>query len=315
MVRLYYDPVFLNHDTGHHPEHPGRVTACWNRLTESSLIKQCTLGITRDADINSISAVHHPAVVERARLACDHSGYLDADTPVSARSLDVALRAAGTTLQAVDDLMSQQSQAAFCLLRPPGHHATRSNSMGFCLLNNIAIAARHAVSRHGLQRILIVDFDVHHGNGTQDIFYDDPSIFFFSSHRYPFYPGTGGAGETGSGAGLGTTLNLPIAADWKAEQIVDRFQIGLDEAAQRIRPELVLLSAGFDAHYQDPIGGLRLDEEHFQQMTRMVLEVAAEYAQGKLISLLEGGYNVDVLARCVESHVRQLLEAGQRISS
>jgi acetoin utilization deacetylase AcuC-like enzyme len=312
MVHLYYDPVFLSHDTGHHPEHPGRLTACWNRLTESSLIQACTLGNSRDADLESISAVHHPAVVERARLACERSAYLDADTPVSTRSLEAALRAAGAALQAVDDLIGDRDKAAFCLVRPPGHHATRSTSMGFCLLNNIAMAARHAVQCHGLDRVLIVDFDVHHGNGTQDIFYDDPSVFFFSSHRYPFYPGTGGAGETGSGAGLGTTMNLPIGSDWKAEQIVDRFQIGLDEAARRIQPQMVLLSAGFDAHYQDPIGGLRMDEEHFQQMTRMVLDVAAEHAQGKIISMLEGGYNTDVLARCVESHVRQLLEADGR---
>ncbi len=268
MVRLYYDPVFLSHDTGHHPEHPGRLTACWNRLNESFLVQACTASDSRDADLESIADVHHPAVVERARIACQRGSYLDADTPVSTRSLEAALRAAGTTLQAVDDLINEQSQAAFCLLRPPGHHATRSNSMGFCLLNNIAIAARHAVVRHRLQRVLVVDFDVHHGNGTQDIFYDDPSVFFFSSHRYPFYPGTGGVGETGSGAGLGTTLNLPIAADWKAEQIVDRFRIGLDDAARRIRPELVLLSAGFDAHYLDPIGGLRIDDEHFEQMTK-----------------------------------------------
>jgi acetoin utilization deacetylase AcuC-like enzyme len=306
MVRVYYDPIFLEHDPGHHPEHPGRLTACWDRLSRSPVLATCEILPSREAEISSITAVHEPAVVERARRTCQIGGYLDADTPVHARSLDVALRAAGTAIQAVEDVLAGRAGSAFCLLRPPGHHATRSSSMGFCLFNNLAVAAQHAIDHLKLERILIVDWDVHHGNGTQDIFYEDPRVFFLSSHRYPFYPGTGGAGETGSGSGLGTTLNIPLDANLSAAEILGRFERGLLEAARRCRPELVLLSAGFDAHWQDPIGGLRLDEEGFRSMARSVLGVAKEYSAGRLVSLLEGGYNVNVLARCVEEHLVEL---------
>jgi acetoin utilization deacetylase AcuC-like enzyme len=310
MDGLYHDPVFLHHDPGHHPEHPGRLIACWNRLSRGSTLPLYHVRPAPLADIESLLAVHDAGVVDRARITSERGGYLDADTPVGRESYHVALRAAGAAMAAVDDVIAGDSSKVFCLLRPPGHHATRQSSMGFCLFNNIAIAARHATTRHQLDRVLIVDWDVHHGNGTQDIFYDDPSVYFLSLHRYPFYPGTGGAGESGTGRGLGSTRNLPLSLDLDGETILDRFRSSLEDAARSIRPQLVLISAGFDGHHLDPIGGLRLDEEHFQAMTRMVLDVAREYAGGKVVSLLEGGYHPEVLARCVEDHLRLLCRDG-----
>ncbi|MBY0588031.1 histone deacetylase [bacterium] len=305
---LYHDTLFLDHDPGHHPENPERLRACWNRLSSSPIFSRVDIRPAALGKIDPVLAVHEKSVVERAHAVSLIGGYLDADTPVCRKSFDVALRAAGTAIAAVDDVMLNGPAKAFCLMRPPGHHATRSSSMGFCLFNNIAVAAKHALTHHQLQRILVIDWDVHHGNGTQDIFYDDPAVFFLSMHRYPFYPGTGGLGETGTGSGLGTTRNVPVAAYVSSQEILDRFRSALEESARTIRPELVLLSAGFDAHRLDPIGGLSLEKEDFRQMGEMVLDIARTYAGGKLVSLLEGGYNTEVLADCVEDHVALLAD-------
>ena len=269
----------------------------------------CVEGDAKQATIEHLRAVHDEGTIRRARETCERGGgYLDSDTPVESRSYETALWGAGAGIAAVDDVLAGRDQNAFCLIRPPGHHATHLHSMGFCLFNNIAIAARHAIDHHHLSRIMIVDWDVHHGNGTQDIFYEDDRVLFFSMHRHPFYPGTGLSSETGTGRGLGYTRNLPIQADTTASDILASFKQSIDQLASKFKPELILLSAGFDAHRLDPIGGLRLDREHFDSMNEHLLDLAEQHCDGKVISMLEGGYNVDVLADCVADHVRELMD-------
>jgi acetoin utilization deacetylase AcuC-like enzyme len=234
---------------------------------------------------------------------------LDVDTIVSSKSYEVALAAAGAGVAAVDAVLSGQDKTALCLIRPPGHHATPTHSMGFCLFNNIALAADHARRVHQLDRILILDWDVHHGNGTQDIFYEDQEIFFLSIHRYGagFYPGTGAADETGSGRGLGYTANVPIRYGTSRKDYFSALKNALDKAADKMKPQLVLVSAGFDAHRKDPIGSLGLETEDFSKLTRMALDVARTHAQGRLVSCLEGGYDLEALAESVQVHLEELL--------
>jgi acetoin utilization deacetylase AcuC-like enzyme len=226
----------------------------------------------------------------------------------------VALAAAGACVAAVDAVLAGKDHNALCLVRPPGHHATAERSMGFCLFNSIALAAHHARIAHQLTRILIVDWDVHHGNGTQDIFYAAPDVFFFSIHRYGggFYPGTGTADETGTGPGLGRTLNVPVRYGTSRADYRGLYRKALERAADEIKPELVLLSAGFDAHAADPIGSLGLDAEDFATLTQMILEVAKTHAGGRLVSCLEGGYNLTALAESVQGHLEELLASGAR---
>lgn len=251
--------------------------------------------------------MHSPEQVEMVRALSEHGGgRIEVDTPVSRKSYEVAASAAGSAVAAVDAVMTGPVARAFCLIRPPGHHATQRTSMGFCLFNNIALAANRALVHHGLERILIVDWDVHHGNGTQDIFYDDPRVMFFSIHRYPFYPGTGAAIETGTGAGLGFTRNEPIAFGTSRDAYFDRFDKALAESAAKIQPQLVLISAGFDAHRDDPVGSLGLEVEDFSRLTKSVVDVSLASCNGRVVSLLEGGYNIPVLARCIETHLHAL---------
>jgi acetoin utilization deacetylase AcuC-like enzyme len=245
-------------------------------------------------------------MISRAKqLAAHGGGRLDTDTLMSADSFQVALAAAGACVAAVDAVVAGHANNAICLVRPPGHHATPNESMGFCLFNNIALAARHARDKHGLSRILIVDWDVHHGNGTQDIFYEEPTVCFFSIHRYGngFYPGTGGADETGRGPGLGHIINAPVRYGTSRKEYLASFRAHLEKAAGKLKPELVLLSAGFDAHARDPIGSLGLETEDFITLTKEVLDVAKTHAQGRLVSCLEGGYDLTALADSVEAHL------------
>jgi acetoin utilization deacetylase AcuC-like enzyme len=312
MTILFTDPLFLRHQTGRHPERPERLVAILERLDQSQLRSRCTAGTYRPLTAAEVTRLHRPDVVENARAAAEAGGgYLDADTIVSPASFQVALAAAGACVAGVDAVLSGPDRTALCLVRPPGHHATPTHSMGFCLFNNIALAADHARTAHGLSRILIVDWDVHHGNGTQDIFYADPGVMFFSVHRYGhgFYPGTGGANETGTGPGLGCTVNLPVRFGTSRTIYQSAFLTALEKAADTIRPELVLVSAGFDAHCRDPIGSLGLESEDFIELTRLVRQVAATHAGGRLVSCLEGGYDLDALAESVQAHLEVLLES------
>jgi len=227
----------------------------------------------------------------------------------------VARLAAGAACDAVDRVTSGPHHQALCLVRPPGHHALAQRAMGFCLMNNIAIAASMAAQQCQVDRVLIVDWDVHHGNGTQDIFYEDPRVSFFSIHRWPFYPGTGAGEETGHGLGLGTTHNVPMPFGILRSQYVQVFKAELENFAARIKPELVLISAGFDSHREDPVGSLGLEVEDFVELTNTVLEVARTYANGRLVSVLEGGYHPQRLAECVEVHLQTLLQSDQHQAS
>ncbi len=310
MTLLYTDPLFLRHETGRHPERPERLRAVTARLAKSGAADQCVQGDYRPLTENEVTALHIPALVQLARRTAEQGGgYLDADTPVSPESYTVALAAAGACAAAVDDVIQGKDRNALCLVRPPGHHATPTYSMGFCLFNNVALAAQRARQAHDLKRILIVDWDVHHGNGTQDIFYADHEVQFFSVHRYGrgFYPGSGAADETGTGAGLGRTLNLPLRFGISRKEYLAAFAAGLETAAAAIKPELILLSAGFDAHAADPIGSLGLEVEDFAEMTKLVLDAARAHSGGRLVSCLEGGYDLEALAASVEAHLRELL--------
>jgi acetoin utilization deacetylase AcuC-like enzyme len=308
VTLLYTNPLFQKHVTGSHPEHPRRLLAIETRLQETGLIERSTRLPWQPATPTQLARVHDPQYVERLRqFAAAGGGRIEVDTVISERSYDAAALAAGAACDAVRRVVAGEDTSALCLVRPPGHHARPHDAMGFCLFNNAAIAARSAVEEHGLERVLIVDWDVHHGNGTQETFWEDGRVGFLSIHRWPFYPGTGDSDETGSGRGLGWISNVPLQFGTPPSEFHDRFQRALNDLAAKVRPQLVLISAGFDAHREDPIGSLELETEDFARLTKTVLAIAHEYARGRTVSLLEGGYNPQRLAESVELHLRELL--------
>ncbi len=308
MTLLYCDPRFLDHDTGVHPERPVRLRHIANRLETTGIANLCGRPTWQPASRARLERVHERGHIDRvAAIAAQGGGRLDPDTVVSAASFDVAQLAAGAACDAVDRVLGGEDKTALCLVRPPGHHALAERAMGFCLFNNIAIAACVARDEHQLDRVLIVDWDVHHGNGTQDAFYADGRVGFFSTHRWPYYPGTGAADETGTGAGLGTTLNFPISIGTPRRDYCEMFAAEVERFAARVRPQIVLISAGFDSHRADPLGSLGLETEDFAVLTKVVSDIAAVHAEGRVVSILEGGYNPPVLAECVETHLRGLL--------
>uniref|UniRef100_A0A7C2JYR8 Histone deacetylase n=1 Tax=Schlesneria paludicola TaxID=360056 RepID=A0A7C2JYR8_9PLAN len=308
MTLLYRDPRFQKHETGRHPESPARLAAIDRVLDARGIAARWIAGTPRPALIDEIARLHGREYIAAVRqFAQQGGGRIEADTVVSPASFDVAQLAAGTVLSAVDAVLTGVDTNAHCLVRPPGHHALPDSAMGFCLFNNVALAAEHALRTHDLERVLIVDWDVHHGNGTQDVFYSRDDVCFFSSHRDPFYPGTGAADETGAGRGLGWTFNLPVTFGTPRKEFLARFERMLRDAAAKCQPQLVLVSAGFDAHHRDPIGSLGLETEDFAALTEMVLGVANEFCQGRLVSMLEGGYDVDALVDSVAVHVEGLL--------
>ena len=307
---IVHHPVFREHDTGdYHPERPERYTVVMEALRRdedlwSGLLELEAVEATR-GDVQACHTPQHYKRVERA--VSEGTSFLDADTVVSMRSLDAALRAAGGACRAVDAVMSGEARNAFLPARPPGHHATSETAMGFCLFNNVAIAARYAQNRYAeIERVAIIDWDVHHGNGTQGIFYDDPTVFFFSMHQYPWYPGTGARGEVGTGRGRGYTLNAPVRAATSRHEQRRMFDMALEEIGSKFKPDLVIISAGFDAHEADPLGQLKLEDEDFVLMTRSVKQWAGEVCQGRIISSMEGGYNLDTLGETVRAHVGAL---------
>lgn len=309
MGLLYYDPIFLEHDTGHHPECAARFTYVLERLREGTLAAGYEQPEWTAASAEVLGLVHDPAYVKFVEeVAADGGGQLDVDTVASRRSFAAASLATGAVCDAVARVLDGQSQHAFCLTRPPGHHALEHEAMGFCLFNHVAVGAQFAVERCGVDRVLIVDWDVHHGNGTQDAFWDDGQIAFFSMHRYPFYPGSGAAEETGTRAGLGKTLNLPIAFGSPRQSILEQFAVRLQSFADKVRPQLVIISAGFDAHRDDPIGSLGLESEDFTELTRIVVEITAAHSQQRVVSVLEGGYNPMALADSIHRHLETLVE-------
>ncbi|MBL7223685.1 MAG: SUMF1/EgtB/PvdO family nonheme iron enzyme [Candidatus Brocadiae bacterium] len=308
---LVYDKLYLQHDTGPgFPERPQRLTAIVTRLRQRGLMGRLTAIRPSAHAAQWIATIHDPAYVQRVQRSCQQgAARLDTpDVPVCPRSYAVAVAAVQGVLSAVDAVVAGKVRNAFCAVRPPGHHALRSRAMGFCIFNNVAIAARYAQREHKLPKVLIVDWDVHHGNGTQAAFYDDPSVFYFGIHRAPFYPGTGAATERGKGKGLGTTLNVPVAAGSGDAVFVRAFEEKLLPAAIAFQPDFVLISAGFDAHKSDPLGGCALTAAGYARLTRIVKAIAERCCKGRLVSVLEGGYNLDALADSVEAHLRALME-------
>ncbi len=303
---LYLDDDFAKHDTGRHPECPERIILLNRLLRERGWHQRAICPTWSAAPVETLVRVHQREYVEKLKQLCDAAaGRIESDTVVSQGSWNAATRAAGAAVDAVQRVCKGESPTAFCAIRPPGHHALLDAPMGFCLLNNVAIAA-HAAIVAGLHRVLIVDWDVHHGNGTQDAFWKDGRVGFFSIHRHPFYPGTGDKSETGSGAGLGWIRNEPVPATIKQQEFTDKFTRALESLAAKIRPELILLSAGFDAHHADPVGSLCLVEEDFTALTKIVKQVATSHCSGRIVSLLEGGYHLDHMPESALRHVEEL---------
>jgi len=307
---IVHHPIYREHETGEgHPERPERYEVVMAALRGDEQLWPQLLEVQAGAATRgAVQACHTPQHYKTIeRVVSEGTGYLDSDTIVSMRSMDAALTAAGGVCRAVDAVMKSEANNAFLPVRPPGHHATAERAMGFCLFNNVAIGARYAQTHPEIERVAIVDWDVHHGNGTQGIFYDDPSVFFFSMHQYPWYPGTGARGETGVGRGRGYTLNIPVRAATRAQEQRSMLDAALEEMSQRFKPDIIFISAGFDAHEADPLGQLLLTDEDFTLMTRAVKQWAASACQGRVISCLEGGYNLGTLGGTVRSHVRELM--------
>lgn len=307
-----YGDIYLKHDTGAgHPERADRLAAIVARLKQQHLLSELVMIEPAAASVEWITTIHAPEYVERVKNHCRAgTGYVDTpDAPASTNSYDVALMAAGGLLSAVDVVMEGKVRNAFCAVRPPGHHSLRNRAMGFCLFNNVAIAARYIQKKHKLARVLIVDWDVHHGNGTQAAFYDDPTVFYFSVHLSPFYPGTGHANETGEGKGVGFTLNVPLRAGCGDADYKKAFEERLKPAAAAFKPDFVLISAGFDAAKGDLLGRMNITPEGYAELTRIVKEIAEQYSKGRIVSTLEGGYTLEALAASVEAHLCVLMES------
>ncbi len=304
------DPRVKKHDTGPaHPEQPARYDAVMNRLECSGLLQDLAHIEARRASDDELALVHsreYIALVQR-EIAQHRKQLSTGDTDISSESGECARVAAGCVLSAVDAVFASTVSNAFCVVRPPGHHASAARGMGFCLFNNVALGARYAQSEFGAERVLIADWDVHHGNGTQDIFYEDGSVLFFSTHQWPWYPGTGAASEEGEGEGAGKTINCPLPAGSGGAQIIRAFQDVMIPAVHAFEPDLILISAGFDSRSGDPLGQFLLTDEDFQELTCMMVDLAFKYCDGRLVSVLEGGYSLEGLALASEAHVRALL--------
>ena len=309
-IGLVLDPVFERHDTGYaHPERPERVAAIRARLESSGLAGRCSRLAPVSADDAMLRRVHDPNHVRRVEAACAAGERLidSMDTAISAESARVARLAAGSLVAASRKVARGELDAAFAVVRPPGHHAERDLAMGFCLFNNVAVAAADLRAECGVERVAIVDWDVHHGNGTQHLFEADPSVFFYSSHQMPLYPGTGYATDRGREAGVGATLNVPLRAGEGDEALLDGLEDVLEPAMESFRPQMILVSAGFDAHADDPLGGLTVSTEAFAAATWIVRRMADRHAGGRLVSVLEGGYDLDAIAASSAAHLEALL--------
>ena len=308
-VGFMSDEVYLRHWTGvGHPESPVRLAAIIDRLRDSGLWAALRQIPARQGELEDILPVHRESYVQLVEREIErgYSMLSTGDTAVCKDSLTAAMWAVGGVLAAGDAVMSGEVRRAFCAVRPPGHHAASDRGMGFCIFNNVAALARHLQRKHGLGAILIVDWDVHHGNGTQEIFYEDDSVLFFSTHQWPLYPGTGRRSETGAGRGRGFTINCPLPSGAGDREILAEFDQYLLPAAGKFKPQFVIISSGFDSRAEDPLGDLNVTDEGFAQLTRRVVAIAEESAGGRVVSVLEGGYKPIGLGLAVEAHIREL---------
>jgi acetoin utilization deacetylase AcuC-like enzyme len=310
LTAFVADPACKEHDPGYgHPENPKRFDAVHTALTQAGLVAKMMTLEPKSVSHDDLRLVHDRGYLRLAEseIASGATQLSTGDTNINPRSWDAALRAVGSGFAAVDAVLEGRAKNAFCLVRPPGHHAGVGRGMGFCVLNNVALAARYAQRRHGLGRILIADWDVHHGNGTQEVFYNDGSVFFFSTHQWPWYPGTGRPHETGAGAGKNTTLNCPLPAMSGRTEIVGAFEEKLCGAMDTFKPELVLISAGFDSRVGDPLGHFLLTDDDFAELTVLLRKIADRHANGRIVYLLEGGYSLTGLASAATAHVAALI--------
>ncbi|MFO8010355.1 MAG: histone deacetylase [Dehalococcoidia bacterium] len=305
---IVYDPIYLEHDTGSHPENSNRLISAMNLLESSGLIDRLVSLPPRMATENELMAIHTQEHIVNVQACSERGGaWLDGDTFCSKASYKAALYAAGGLLRGVDAIMNVDLNSTFGLVRPPGHHATRARAMGFCLFNNIAIAARYAQREHGIRRIMIVDFDVHHGNGTQEAFYDDPDVLYFSTHLYPFYPGTGDVDEIGISNGEGATVNVPLPGGCGDEQYRQVYQEVLAPVADRFQPEMIMVSAGYDPHWSDQLAMMQLSITGFAQIIKTIKDLADAHCEGRTLITLEGGYNLEAIAHGVRATFEVLL--------
>ena len=304
------DERYLHHDTGRfHPETAERLEAIYNMLESSDMEGNYVEVEPRYASEEEIGMNHGDAYIERvARTAGKQHTSLDPDTVASAESYGIAKLAVGGFLNAIDSVVAGDADSAFALVRPPGHHAEYARAAGFCIFNNIAVGALHAIKKHGMERILIVDWDLHHGNGTQHSFYEDSQVLYFSTHQYPFYPGTGSLNEIGRGAGLGYTVNVPLGRGPGDAEYLKIFRKILLPVALEFNPDMVMLSAGFDIYYQDPLGGMKVTPQGFANLLRVLLHIAQACSNGRFVATLEGGYNIQGLTDSVKAVLKEMRE-------
>jgi acetoin utilization deacetylase AcuC-like enzyme len=308
-VGLVYDPVFLSHDTGSHPENIQRLTTSMALIEETKLNEKLVHLPPRAVKKDELYFVHAKEYVTKVKnLTTAGGGYLDADTIASAGSYKAALYACGGVLTAVDAVMKKQVNSAFALVRPPGHHAMCWHAMGFCIFNNIAVAAKYLMANYSnIKKVLIVDFDVHHGNGTQDTFYTNPNVMYFSSHQYNLFPGTGNINETGDKGGEGYTINVPLLAGWGDDEYQAIYEEVLAPAARRFAPDIILVSAGYDAHWADSISSMQMSVSGFARIVQIINTLAKMLCNGRLVLTLEGGYHQQALALSIVATLKTLL--------
>ncbi len=302
-----YHPIYMEHFAGTgHPERPERLAAVIHALEDSGLMDSLASLTPSACPREYVEAVHTARLIDSIEDMCGRApAYVDPDTAVSEKSFEAAMFAAGAGVAAADAIMEGEIGNAFCAVRPPGHHAESDRAMGFCLFNNVAIAARYLQRIRGIGKVLIIDWDVHHGNGTQEIFYEDPTVLLFSSHQYPYYPGTGSMEEGGKGEGETFTVNAPLRAGCGDKEYQDTYAKMLLPVADVFEPDFVIISAGFDAHVSDPLASMRLTDDGYSALTRMAVDIARKHCDGRLISMLEGGYDA-ALGASVTAHIKAL---------
>ena len=308
---LIYSPRFLDHDTGlGHPERPQRIQAIIDSLQNNAIWNKLIHITPEIKDPQIPSLIHDPAYIKRVALTCDRGEqYIDTfDNTICSESYSIAILAANAAAEGIDYIMANDGNRSMIIPRPPGHHAEYDQAMGFCLFNNVAIAARYAQKKYSLTRLAIIDYDVHHGNGTQHLFDNDPNILYVSMHRYPFYPGTGAKNETGMGDGLGTTHNYPLDQGAGDDIYTDIMDNSIADILIKFKPEILILSSGFDAHELDPLGGMTISTVGYMKLSSTLVAIARECCEGRILSILEGGYSLQGLAESMEVHLQELMK-------